>query len=129
VPDFGDSRSGSPAADDISGRIRRVLLEELARCADGAKAADIASGASRHNLSAEEKCQCRSILLSHLGKTPEEETAERLVCELTQLDPTSDDLAAWRTWAAEPTAKLLAAARCNSKFPEWFKLLSIPVAI
>jgi hypothetical protein len=127
--DFSDCRPVSPVADDFSSRMRKVLLEELAGCTDAAGAADIAGKASWHHLSEEEKRQFRSILLNHLEATPVRESAKRLVHELTQLDPTSDDLATWCTWVAPPTTELLAAARRSSKFPDWFKLLSIPAVI
>jgi hypothetical protein len=128
-PSFRDSQAQPLAADDFSDQFRRAALEELAKCADGAEAAGIARQASRYRLTAEEKRQCRSILLNHLGMTQPREAAERLIRELTQLDPASEDLATWSTWAAPPTIGLLAAARYNSEFPDWFRLLPVPVTV
>lgn len=72
-----------------------------------------------------DKRQAREALLRLLASQTDSRMAEELADEMAQLDPTYRDLSTWRIWAAQPTARLLAAVRQNSTLADWLKALPL----
>jgi hypothetical protein len=70
-----------------------------------------------------DKRQALDALLGLLARETDSHVPKELIDGIAQLDPEVHDLSPWRTWAAPPSAELLAAARRNSSLDEWLTML------
>ncbi len=113
-----------PTAEDQR-QAREALLILLARQTDVRSATWLADGQARLDPTAEERRQAREALLRLLARQTDSRSAEELAGGVARLDPTVQDLRTWRTWAVQPTAELLAAARRNSALTSWLAALPL----
>jgi hypothetical protein len=71
----------------------------------------------------EDKHLAREPLFRLLAQETDGRQAQRLLARITGLNPTAQDLSAWQTWVAPPTAGLITAVRRNSALEDWLAVL------
>ena len=113
-----------PTAQDKR-QARDALLGMLLGETDPDVAMALIDGVVQLDPTAQDKRQARDALLGLLARETNRDVAKKLMATIVPLAPSVRDLIAWRSWAAPPNAKLLAAVRRNSTPGIWLEVLPL----
>jgi hypothetical protein len=115
--------------------IREALLEKVSVLEDLSDTKSIAEKLIQLDPSVEDKRRLRKSLLALLSCEPRflknmlATYAQRLLNEVTLLDPTVQDLTTWQAWPTPPHTEFIIAARLNSMLDDWLSALPILSAL
>jgi NACHT domain len=111
----------NPTEDDKC-RARSTLTKALTNSIASNRTARLVRILVKLDPSEEDMKQARKVILGVLMDTTERDAAQ-LIRVLSQVNPTTDDLTNWQSWASVPTDALLAAVRRNSDIHTWIDTL------
>jgi hypothetical protein len=123
---------------DVTAKEKAAVWEMLLKLLD---ASDNASPAGRVvglvrqvvelATTAQDKQQARDILLGMFARMTSwrGRSAEELMVEVGELEPTVRDLRIWGDWASSPTTELLAAVRQNTILADWLDALPLMTSL